>query len=200
MTEAEANLYIEAIRDGLVVFAPKSEKNLREQYPQLDKYEEFKELHSEEMMFLWFFRCSCSPFANYEDKDKLGPCIDIAWLSEQVRAQKKEEWKRPNLKGFTGKMPAAIARMASFNTSAMIRRYQSALILLNNSLEIVAQPISAMTDEQKDKYIVRAIKAQGAIDDITASLQGGDYAVEETANTILPSLMGRIKEFRLSQN
>jgi hypothetical protein len=199
MTEAQEKLYREALDKGLVVFAPKkTAKKLSEQYHDLGKHEAISALSGPEQKFLWFFRAAHSPFAQMPDKEKLGICIDISWDSEQVRTQKKEEWR--SLKKFDPRMTAAMERMSSYNVEARVKRYQSALILLDNCLEIVAQPIAAMSDEQKDKYIVRAKKAQEAIDAITESLEVGAYGVTQTSDTILPSLMGILKDERTRVN
>lgn len=199
MTDAQEQLFKDAIQRGLVVFAPKDARNLREQYPTLKALPQFDKLSTEDMLFVWLFRCSCSPLDGYSDKEKLHLCIDLAWQSEEVREKKKQTWAGAKKGVFPPSYQAAFETMGGFNTSAMILRYQSAKTLLNNMMEIIMSPLPEDPGEQ-DSYVVRTTKAQALIDNIAKSLQKNEYAVEESKDTILPALMGRIKESRLSQN
>lgn len=199
MTPEEAELYQQAIKEGLVVMAPRSLKNLRDQYPELNdkkKYPQFAELSSADMMFVFLFRGACSPFVDMEDKDKLEKCIRLAYRSEQVRGAKLAEWiiqDNGEVTGFKGKFPAALSTMSKFNASARIVDYQAMMILRKNCLQVIANKTPG-----KD-YISEAAAAMRTLQETTAILEAGSFGVEQKSNTILPSLMGSLADHRSTQ-
>ena len=194
LSSLERLLLSQAVEKGYVVFAPRNELDLRKQYPEMTKMPEFtsNKVSTGDLMFIWFMRCRSSPFFNMTDKDKLDLCIDCAYKGEAMRDDRRTRWGK--LK-FEGPIKAAMERMASINTEVRIRRYQSAKMLLENSIAIVAEEVPKDADG-KDKYITRAMKAQKAIAEISQELEAGSYGVEEIGNTTLAAIMGGLKNHR----
>jgi hypothetical protein len=101
------------------IFIPKSKNGLLAEYPELEKYEEFKMLKPYETIFVWWHSCAASPIFNIDNES--------VRISEAYK--KATEGKRENpveKKAYTaGKIPDhvkdACIRMRSFNSSARIR-------------------------------------------------------------------------------
>lgn len=202
MSPEEKQLYEDAIKAGLVVFAPRSLKNLRDQYPELGdrkKFPEFQNLSQADMMFCFLFRAACSPYADWEDKDKLEPCVKLSYRSQQVRAAKLSEWvvspKTGDVSGFKMHFPPALAAMSRFNASARIIQYQAMMTLQRNCLQIINNP-KASSDKE---YIGTAAAAMKALQEIRDIIEGGSFGVEQSSNTILASVMGSLADHRSAQ-
>ena len=49
------------------IFTPKSTRALYVDYPELRQYQQFKDLRSHEMLFVWYYACEASPFYHISD-------------------------------------------------------------------------------------------------------------------------------------
>lgn len=195
-TPTELMLIEECVRKGYVVFAPRNELDLRKQYPELSGFPELShaKITSGDMLFLWYFRCACSPFFSMADRDKLDICIVLAYKGEAIREKRRLEWK--DLK-FDAAMKSAMERMASINTSVRIKRFQASKILIDNAMVTIAEPLPKNPDERA-AYWANATKAQTALANVSAELEAGSYGVEEVENTVLVSIKNVLKEHRVN--
>lgn len=193
-TSTELLLMEECVSRGYVVFAPRNELDLRMQYPELKTYPELTQsnITSGDLLFVWWFRCSCSPFYSMSDRDKLEYCIVLAYKGEAIREKRRLEWK--DLK-FDAKMTAAMKRMAGFNTSVRIKQFQAAKMLIDNALVTIGEKLPTDRDERA-AYWTTALKAQTSLADLRAELEAGSYGVEEVENTVLMSIKNVLKEHR----
>lgn len=137
----------EVIRSGVKtindfsLFAPKSERDIRNDYPELREVEEFKKLSKSDMLFIWYYACEASPLA--------------ATKSDQKRAQVSIDYIRrinPNL--ITGKfekyailefdyqMEAAINRMMKYRMGIRVRAKKMIDSILSNYEKIACVDIN----------------------------------------------------------
>ena len=198
-SQFEYDLLQDAIEKGYVVFAPKGKKDLRTQYPELATFDEFKDrnkISENDMLFIWFFRCSCSPYADQEDKEKLEACINVSDPGEVTRNERKQRWA--NLK-FSGPMNAALERMQSINTAARIRRYQACLHTMETCLQVIGeQPPSDL--KNRGLYLNQLAGAHELLNQVTSQLEQGSFGVEEINNTaVVDALRGVLSAFRTRQ-
>lgn len=123
MSEKKQDLYM--------LFAPKSARGLRVDYPELNEYPEFQGLRANEMLFVWWYACKSSP---YYDIDKKTEREIIAMCLEKARMRfddpaKKEKFLSQN---FPEKINAAITTMRTFEPSVRILGRLSAIRSLSN--------------------------------------------------------------------
>jgi hypothetical protein len=101
-----------------MLFAPKSSRGLRVDYPELSEYEEFKNLRPNELYFVWLYGCKSSPYfdSNLPERQIIEMCAKRAHLRFD------DDGKRKNfLSGnFGEKIHAAIPVMNAFEPSARI--------------------------------------------------------------------------------
>jgi hypothetical protein len=116
----------------LSLFRPKSARALFEDYPELSKYPESKELHSQDLLFCYYYACESSPI--YQIRDKKGrakEAILLAYESINYKSHgggnsggKKltldEKYDMGNCK-FSEKMSAGIKMFSRFRINPRIR-------------------------------------------------------------------------------
>ena len=134
MTEEEQD-------DVYMLFAPKSGRGLRVDYPELNEYQEFQGLKSVDMLFVWWFSCKSSPYFDLRkpEREIVQMCIEKSkmWFDDDG---KKERFLAQN---FPEKISAAIALMKTFQPSVRTLGRLSAVRSLNN--------IRKLTSLQLDK-------------------------------------------------
>jgi hypothetical protein len=113
-----------------MLFAPKSSRGLRVDYPELSEYEEFKSLRPAELFFVWLYACKSSPYFNLETSERniIEKCVD------KCKIRFDDKGKRENfLSGkFGERISAAIPVMNSFEPSARIMAKKLAFKHLKN--------------------------------------------------------------------
>lgn len=107
----EKNIYL--------LFAPKSDRGLRVDYPELSRYDELKGLGRRELLFVWYYACKSSPYFNMDVKDPrlvVEKCLEASGLIFQDETKKAKFLARD----FPEKISAAIKVMSSFEPSVRI--------------------------------------------------------------------------------
>lgn len=64
--------------EDLLLFAPKSSRGLKFDYPELSQIAVLKDLRPQEILFVWYYACKSSPFYNSSmpEADIIKRCID----------------------------------------------------------------------------------------------------------------------------
>lgn len=195
MTEGEQALIQEAIQGGFIVYCPKGPQALTKTYPELGTYPELKVLTAQDQLFVWLFRCDCSPMADMEDEEKLDICIECAYSSQQTKITKKKAWGDLKPSSFGDKMNAAFGRMANFNTRQHILNYLAMQTYRANCLKLITDPMGDSTEE-KQMYMELATAAQKGLNSSLKDIEAGNFGVEKIENTILQQLEGVLDNFR----
>ena len=184
----------ETVKPEFVIFAPKSVKDLRIQYPELSEYPEFKSsaIKHHDLLFVWWFRCAASPLHDKEDEDKLEECVRRAYPTEQQRHAKLEEFRDripDNLK-------SAFKRMEVFNLEARVENYVYTRMVRDNCKKMLAEDVEGMSPEDKDAWATRAPKLWKLLDETTTTLERGAYGVSAYEDAILDEADGSLRQFR----
>jgi len=182
-----------------LVGAPKNEKDLRIQYPELYDYPEFSRSrlrNADDLLFVWWFRCATSPYYDLPDERKLDMCINRAYRSEARRAAKVEAFG--TLK-FPDEIKAAMKRMESINTGARVENYVRLLNLRSNCHKMLDADVTKMSEEDKDAWTKRAPSLWKMLQDTQRDLERGAYGVVDVEDTAVDEDDGAVKDFRNEQ-
>jgi hypothetical protein len=180
-----------------LIFAPKNGKDLRVQYPELVEYAEFRPeaIKTHDLLFVWWFRCSASPYYDMEDAEKLEPCVRVAYPTEQQRESKLKEFKAQ----FPDNIKSAFKRMESFNLGARVENYLYTQRVRDNCKAMLAVDINTMDIEEQESWSKRAPAIWRLLEETSKTLEKGGFGVVESDNTIVDELDGSVKSFRQSR-
>jgi len=180
-----------------LIFAPKNGKDLRVQYPELVEYAEFRPeaIKTHDLLFVWWFRCSASPYYDMEDAEKLEPCVRVAYPTEQQRGSKLKEFKAQ----FPDNIKSAFKRMESFNLGARVENYLYTQRVRDNCKAMLAVDINTMDIEEQESWSKRAPAIWRLLEETSKTLEKGGFGVVESDNTIVDELDGSVKSFRQSR-
>lgn len=113
-------------REELLLFAPKSDRGLRIDYPELSGIKEFESLRKNEMLFVWYYGCKSSPYFNldWKETDIIKKCVEKSQLNVN----------KEFLEGkFPDKIKSAVLVMNRFEPALrIIARQEAAKTLLDN--------------------------------------------------------------------
>lgn len=178
-----------------LLFAPKSTKDLRAQYPKLAECPQFRssKIGSGDLLFVWWMACACSPYYDEPNESKVDKCIDMAYPTPQQRAAKRKEFERLR---FPDELKAAMQKMEEFNTSVEVRRYVNAQITIRNCEAILAVDVTKMNADEQADWTSRAQGAWKILALATEALESSGISPEE--ETIIDT-EGALRHFRESR-
>lgn len=180
-----------------LMFAPKGIKDLRVYYPELLEYPEFKSsaIKHNDMLFVWWWACACSPLFDRDDANKLEECVHIAYSNAQQRAAKMAE--------FSNKIPdniiSAAKRMESFNLHARVENYVQTKTVRDNCNAMLAANMESMNEDEKDAWASRAPKLWKLLEETTKTIERGAFGVSAYEDTNLDEADGTLRAFRNSR-
>lgn len=183
----------------LVAGAPKTEKDLRIQYHEMFDHPEFSRSrlkNSDDVLFVWWYACACSPYFDYPDEKRLERCIARAYKSEGRREQKATEFANGR---FPDEIKAAIRRMHSLNTAARIENYARLLRIRKNCHALLDEDVATMNDEQKDAWTKRAKGLWNLLEETQKAIERGAFGVSDAEDTLLDDEAddgGALRDFR----
>ena len=168
-----------------LLFAPKSARGLKVDYPELSEFEEFKSLRAWELLFVWYYACKSSPYFNldWKERDVIKKCTEAAKYRFDDEA-KKEKFMSGN---FPAKIETAIKQMQLFEPDARIQ----AKLLAQKMIEDIKKMTSLELDERgahpnfmnkdgddldigkQQKYMDMLLKAQDKLGDMIAKAERG---------------------------
>lgn len=188
----EAELLTELVQKDYVLYAPKSKRGLKMEYPDLNDYEEFSELNEPEMLFVWAWACASSPFLSVPEAKnaRLKAALDYAYPEELQRKTKFADFSG---RGFPDHIKRAITRMESFSLAARVEEMTYLLKLRDNCKFEIGQDIRVMNDEQKDQYWINAAKARKELVETRHVVERGSLGLSEEKDTqvhIIKNLIG----------
>ena len=154
------------------LFAPKSSRGLRVDYPELSDYEEFKSLRVVELHFVWLVACKSSPLFNstLKDREMIRACLRDARfkISEEDKLEKF-------LSGdFGEKIQTAVQVMHTFEPSVRIIAKELAIKQLADIKKMVSLKLDdsgnhssfydkeGNVDMNKKRYYMNMVMDSGA--------------------------------------
>lgn len=179
-----------------LIFAPKNLKDLRIQYPELLDYAEFStsQIKTHDLLFVWWFKCVSSPYYDVDDAEKLQPCIDIAYPTEQQRLSRAKDFSF----GFPDNIKSAFKRMESFNLIARIENYLYTLRVRENCKAMLGNDVSIMDPEEQESWSKRAPGIWKLMEETSKTLERGGFGVAEYDDTSVNEADGAVRNFRQS--
>lgn len=192
MSTEERELLMALVQKDYVLYAPKSARGLKMEYPDLAEYPEFDDLNEYELRFVWCWACVSSPFKNLPEKGdtKLKLCLEYAYPDEVVR---KAKFTQFNGSGMADEIRRAIVRMEAFNLSARVEEMVYLLKLRENCKYAIAQDIKGMDDKQQDLYWSNAQKARKELIETRHAVERGGLGLSEEKETqihVMRNLIG----------
>ena len=163
--------------ETVYLFRP-TDKDMRIEYPELVKVEEFNALSSiQELKFVWYYANRTSPLFTPRRGDvvKIKACIKTAFKGKPLTESDYKKYIEGN---FPPKIKDAIAVMERYNPSARIRARIAIESIFNNleaSLELDEDMEESMNGDidQKKKYIDLCVKVSETLPTIVAQLEEG---------------------------
>ena len=178
-----------------LLFAPKSRRGLRVDYPELAEYEEFKNIRAKELLFVWYYACKSSPFFNLDirKRDLIQKCVDVCDLLFDDEAR-KEKFLSGN---FPEKIQSANKQMEIFEPAARIEAKQMAIKMIADIKSMVSLPLDengvhpSFLDKsgeldlaKKNAHMNMVFKANDRLGDMIRTAEKG-FGVTERKKTII---------------
>ena len=162
----------------IYMFRP-TEKDLRIEYPELARINEFGELKTKELKFVWYYANRTSPFytATRGDRTKILSCIRNSF-GNSFKDEDSVEYNKYLKGNFPPKIREAIERMERFNPGARVRAKMSIEMVFDN-LEKSMFVDEEMEDKMREdidlrkKYIELSIKVSESMPTIVAQMEEG---------------------------
>lgn len=170
------------------VFAPKGKRSLISDYPELGEKDEFRVLHKNELLFVWYFACKVSPLYEIEPvPERINQAIKMSF------GHMPEEQKQKYLKGaFPEKVKIAIREMERYIPSWRIRAKKmldksfdnlEALIDIDVNDDSQFKNASGEIDWSKKKAYAETVgKVQEMLPEMIAKAESGFGAVKTNKN------------------
>ena len=179
-----ADMMFDLVQKDYVLFAPKSTRGLKFDYPELASRErsaEFVDIGKYDMLFIWAWACSSSPFQNIEPREeKLRLCCMYAYPPDQC------DRKAVAFKSFfPEEINRGIERMGRYSLAARVEEYVAIKIARENYKHILAQDISGSPVWAQKEWSEISLVAQKGLSQQRDRVEGFGLGVEEASNTLI---------------
>lgn len=156
-----------------------TEKEMRVEYPELAKIEEFRGLKTKELKFVWYYANRTSPLylPTKGERGRILACIKYGFNVDVTR-EITDELSKYLSGNFPEKIKNAIERMERFNPSARLRakmavekifdNLEASLILDEETKEEMSKDL-----EMKKKYIELSVKVAENISSVVEQMEQG---------------------------
>lgn len=177
-------MLLDLVQKDYVLFAPKSKRGLKFDYPELadkDKSPEFVGVRENDMLFVWAWACASSPFVSIEPREKkMELCCRYAYPIEQWERKCKDYELH-----FPDDVSRALEKMAKYNVAARVEEYVALKIARDNYKHILAQDISKAAGWQQKEWADLSIIATKGLAVQRDRAEGFSLGVEEASNTLI---------------
>ena len=192
INDLQPEVMLALVEKDYVLFAPKSDRGLKNDYPELEKAEEFKGISKNDMKFVWAWACQSSPFHSIEQREmKLGMCVDYAYPKEQ-RERKFNEWE----KRFDSNINRAIEKMGRYSLAARVMEYVATKIARDNYTSILMQDIKSAGPDEKEAWLKQSIIAQKGLSEQRSRVEGYDLGISEKDETQMADAIDVLAMYR----
>jgi hypothetical protein len=202
LIDANEQVILDMASRRMTIFAPRSGKELKREYPELDDYQEFRGLSSEDLVFVWAWACPTSPFLEIVEEKRCTPCIDFAFKRPHQNAARKQAYGADTgtAPSFPDEIKNAIKRMEKFNPGLRIQMAVDNMHLLTQCQRAIRQDISGATPEEIEDYMKTAKIARQLMSDIHKDIERGNMGVDDVENTMMKNLEGASAAFHKSRS
>jgi hypothetical protein len=196
LTAAYEDVLIEMVRKDYVVYAPRTVKELKRDYRELNDVAEFADLTSSELLFVWYFSCRCSPLVDLPEEKRVGIACEKSF---KIKSQLEARLVEYGSLDFPGSIKTAMRKMDSFDPGGRITAMATDRHLLRQCEQVITMSIEGITDMELIKnWLAAAEKARKMRDDILERIERGGRGVEEVSNVSSTSLEGVSRHFMKS--
>jgi len=164
--------------DKMYMFRPTS-RDLRIEYPELANINEFSELKTKELKFVWFYANRTSPYytAKGGDRNKILGCIRNSF-GNSYKEDDPAEYSKYLRGNFPPKIREAIERMERFNPTARARAkiaIETVFSNLEQSMFMDEEMEAKMKEdiELRKKYVELSIKIADNMQNVVAQMEEG---------------------------
>jgi len=177
-----------------LLFAPKSPRALKFDYPELADYPEFN-INKTDLLFVWYYACKSSPFFNDNMRERvvIEKCARTAGM-----LLKEEDKKEKFLSGnFTDKIQSAIETMLKFEPSARIIARERAMKNYGDIVKMTSLKLDENGNHEsfigkdgginlgdKKKYMDMVFDANQKTGEMLAKVEQG-FGIVEKSKTLL---------------
>lgn len=152
---------------------PLTEQDLRVEYEELNDVEEFNELTSKEMVFVWYYANQTSPYYSIPVKERVVKCLEI--LKDDLSGTQLDEYFNLN---FPTHIASAIEVMETFNPKLRTEAKSITEKIFKNIKRIVDVDVVSITDmEEKKKYIAISMDVIKSMPELVRQMERG-YGVK----------------------
>ncbi|TXH54133.1 MAG: hypothetical protein E6Q97_11590 [Desulfurellales bacterium] len=202
LLDVSEEIIIEMASKRMTIFAPRSGKDLKREYPELDDYPEFRGLSGEELLFVWAWACPTSPFIDIVEEKRCTPCIDFAFKRPHQNEARKQAYGASTgaAPSFPDEIKNAIKRMERFNPGLRIQMAVDNMHLLSQCQRAIRRDISGASPEEMEEYMKTAKIARQLMSDIHKDIERGNMGADELENTMTKNLEGASAAFHKSRS
>jgi hypothetical protein len=169
-------------REVEYVLFPITERDVKQEYPELAKVQEFENLSSKELRVCWLIGNPTSPIFKLERVKKIKEALTTVYGTAQIES-KKELKDFYESKGDPSKIPSkyliGIERMLRYNIEIRLRGKLFSQYLFESMTTISKTPdeIQLLDIDEQKKYMEMLIKINTELPKIIESLESG-YGVK----------------------
>lgn len=170
---------VSLMREGMVLFAPRSPHGLKVDYPELTSVPEFKELPANEMLFVWAMACRTSPLSSIEPAtSRIQACVHFAF-----QPALRKRMTHVMTTAMPPRVRSAIQRMQAYNNEARISEYAIMQKVRNNIALIADRDLSAENDDARKAYLDQMKVAQSILSEQRSRIEGMDLGLNHIDET-----------------
>ncbi len=199
ITSTYDEMLLELVQKDYVLFAPKSTRGLKYDYPELDNKDrspEFVGIGNYDMLFIWAWACASSPFLSIGSREtKLRLCCTYAYPMEHVQRKIKDYAIR-----FTEEVNRGVERMMRYNLQARVEEYVAIKIARDNYKHILAKDISKSPVWEQKEWAELSLIAQKGLAQQRDRVEGFGLGIEESQNTNIREAVDLLSMHHMQQN
>jgi len=183
-----------------VIFAPKSERDLRRDYPELYDYPEIGKLNSpSEVLFVWWYSCRSSPYYHMPEEKRFPLAIDRSFKGGQREERKSMYAPHGQAPKLPPELRAACKVMERFNPAMRIELALDGMHLLRQCQIAIRKDIAGSDPDEVEAYMKTAQLSRKLMADVQKDIERGNHGVEEVQNTTLVNLEGVSEQYHKSK-
>jgi len=178
----------EMVLKDYVMFAPKGERDLRRDYPELWDYPALAKLaNPSEILFVWWYACRSSPIIDMPDEKRFSLAVEKSFKGSRIDEVKGKYAPGGQAPALPEEWKAAIKVMNSFNPGMRIEMAVNNEFLFKQCSKHIQQ--ERMGDHQdREDYLKTSALARKTQEEILRSIEKGNHGVDERKNTTLENL------------
>lgn len=188
-----------------VLFVPNINKDkryiltdLRKEYPELNRIDEFKTLKTWQMYFVWLYASPCSPYSKTEipegvrRKNATERALYDGVNNRLRLGVSDEEYANYKRGVFPEEVNSAIRRMEMFNPNARFKARLAAEKILDDFMVFLDRsPHEIMDTEERKKYVEMCVKIHDELPTIIKNVEEGYGVRTVTKKVEIEGMKGR---------